>query len=52
MPAMPRRNNKATRLAFEIIGVPLSLKGHYRKPSKKQPAYDTSYMGYMTGLNK
>lgn len=35
MPAMPRTDNKAREIAFNILGVPSNMEGFYPKGKKK-----------------
>jgi hypothetical protein len=35
MPAFPRANNKATKIAYKILGIPSNMK-HYMKARGKQ----------------
>ncbi len=45
MPATPRRNNKATRIAFSILGTPPNMPQRRKRKRK-----DTSVRDVVTGL--
>ncbi len=40
MPASIRPNNKATKIAYTIIGVPVALRGVYKLPDQKKEKPD------------
>lgn len=40
MPAMPRQNKKATKIAFDIIGTPANLRKQKGRKPKKLERYE------------
>ena len=51
MASAPRSNSKATRIAFEILGVPSPLKGYYGKSYKKKQRRNNQLNDTPSGLS-
>lgn len=40
MPAMPRTDKKATKIAYKIMGIPANMQGYDKKKSKRDAYLD------------
>lgn len=49
MPAMPRPKSKATKIAYEILGVPAPMR---YKPTPKEKELDKRLINYEISVNK
>jgi len=40
MPSMPRTDNKARKIAFDLLGIPSNMEKFYKSSKKSKPGID------------